>query len=180
VKVLSPLVDRAPFDEEIHLLLIEAQQDSAQPDAALGTASKAIARFPSSAPVHCWMGLELKDAGQFAASRIHLEKALQFDKDYALTYAVLGDLAMKEEKYEEASRRFRTAAAMRPEDAEGHIGWSRALEKLGRAAEAIQVLERAGEAGPRIHLELSQLYARRGDAERARREAELYRRKIKE
>ncbi len=175
VKALDPLVDSLPFDEETHLLLIEAQQDSAMPEAALATARKGVTRFPASAPLHCWMGLELKDSGQFVPARTHLENAVRIDPGYAVTYAVFGDLAMKEEKYEEAGRHFRTAVEKRPEDAEAHIGLSRALEKMGRASEAIQALETAAGAGPRIHLELSQLYARSGDKERARKEAELYR-----
>jgi len=179
VKLLAALVDVPPLDEEIHLLLIEAYQETGQGDRALQLAEKTMQRFPRSAAAHHWMGLELKDAARFVEAKQFLDSAIRLDPDYQPAYVAEGDLALKQEQCEEAEKYFRTALAQKQDDAAAHIGMSRALAGQNQASAAIQVLQRAAEltADPRIHLELSQLYLRTGDNKRATHEADLYRRK---
>jgi tetratricopeptide (TPR) repeat protein len=179
VKLLAPMVDEKPFDEEIHLLLIEAYEASGNADHALQLAAKTMQRFPESAGANYWMGLQLRDAGRFSEAKPFLEKALRLDPDYQLAYAASGDVALKQQQYDEAARYFRAALSKKSDDPEAHIGLSRALAALNQLPDAIEALERAVQltTDPRIHLELSQLYLRKGDRVRAAREAELFRRK---
>jgi tetratricopeptide (TPR) repeat protein len=179
IKLLAPMVDEKPFDEEIHLLLIEAYEATGDADHALKLATKTMERFPESAAANYWMGLQLRDAGRFAEAKPFLEKALRLYPDYQLAYVASGDLALKQEQYEEAARYFRMALSKKADDAEAHIGLSRALVALNQLSSAIETLERAVELtpDPRIHLELSRLYLRTGDRARAAKEAELFRQK---
>jgi tetratricopeptide (TPR) repeat protein len=177
VKLLAPMVDDTPFDEEIHLLLIEAYQAAGDAEPARELATKTLGRFPRSAGANYWMGLELRDAGRFPEAREFLGKALKLDPDFELVYVALGDVELKEQKYDDAARYFRAVLAKQAESAEALIGLSRALVGLDQLSSAIETLEHATlrTAEPRIHLELSRLYSRRGDRDRAAREAELFR-----
>jgi len=176
IALLRPLVDAAPFDEELHLLLIQAFQSSGDSGSAFDLAQKAARRFPASSQVACWLGFQLQFSGRYQESKKYLREAIALDPSYPVSYYLLADVLLKEENYKEAIGYFRQAIASMPDDAEALMGLSRAWLGLNQTAEALQELQKAAQAAPqdaRVHLQLSRLYYRLGDETRAQQEADL-------
>ena len=176
IALLRPLVDVAPFDEELHLLLIQAFQSSGDSTRAFELAQKAARRFPASSQVACWLGFQLQFSGRYEESNKHLRKAIELEPSYPVSYYLLAEVLLQEEKHKEAIGYFRQAIERMPDDAEALMGLSRALLGLNQTAEALQELQKAAQAAPqdaRVHLQLSRLYFRLGDETRAQQEADL-------
>jgi tetratricopeptide (TPR) repeat protein len=176
IALLRPRVDVAPFDEELHLLLIQAFQSSGDSTSAFELAQKAARRFPASSQVACWLGFQLQFSGRYEDSKKYLRKAIALDPSYPVSYYLLAEVLLQEEKYKEAIGCFRQAIERMPEDAEALMGLSRALLGVNHTAEALQELQKAAQAAPqdaRVHLQLSRLYYRLGDETRAQQEADL-------
>lgn len=171
------LLKKAPaLDEEMHLLLMEAYHASGDTAASSALAQKAVARFPRSPQVNCWMGFQLMAAGRYEDARLYLETAQRVDPDYPGTYYLLGDLLLKKQEYAAAIPHFRTAVEKNPEGVESRLGLAQALIGLGETAKALEVLQDAARAIPddsRLHFQLSRLYYRLGDERSADREAEV-------
>lgn len=173
---IALLVKVPALDEEMHLLLIEAYQTSGDTAASLALALKAVARFPASPQVNCWMGFEMQFSGRYEEAKKYLEKALRLDPGYPATYYLLADILLKEERYPEAVERFRAAIRMDSDDMDARLGLAQALLGMEDYPQARQTLEEAVGAAPensKAHLLLSRLYYRTGDEERADREAQL-------
>jgi tetratricopeptide (TPR) repeat protein len=174
--LLEPVVDARPYDEEVHLLLIDAHQTSGDAAGAFALALKAAQRFPSSAQVASWLGFQLEFTGRYDEAKDYLRKAIQLDPSYPVSYQLLADVFLKEENYAEAIAWFRKAAEKMPEDVETLLGLAKALVESGEAAQSLEVLLNAARVDPkdaRVHLQLSRLHFRMGDESRARQEAEL-------
>ena len=112
-----------------------------------------------------------------------VEQALRLDPSSLQARAGLADVLSREGKYKAAIEMFGVVLERDAGDVESCIGLSRALAGMGRAEEALVELQRAKEIAPenpRIRLELSQLYSKLGNPEKAREEAEAFRRLSKE
>jgi tetratricopeptide (TPR) repeat protein len=176
IALLKPVIETRPYDEELHLLLIDARQSSGDAAGAYATALTAAERFPSSAQVACWLGFQLDFAGRYAAAKEYLRKAIQLDPAYPASYQLLAGVFLKEEDYSEAVAWYRKASRRMPEDIETLLGLSKALLGSGQTAESLTTLLNAGRIAPsdaRVHLQLSRLYFRMGNEALAEQEAEL-------
>jgi tetratricopeptide (TPR) repeat protein len=176
IALLEPVVDTKPYDEEVHLLLIDARQTSGDAPGAFSLALKAAQRFPSSAQVASWLGFQLDFAGRYDEAKDYLRKAIELDASYPVSYQLLADVFLKEESYPEAVAWYRRAAERMPEDVETLLGLGKALLESGETAQSLAVLLNASRIDPkdaRVHLQLSRLYFRAGDELLAQREADL-------
>jgi tetratricopeptide (TPR) repeat protein len=176
IALLEPVLDTRPYDEEVHLLLIDARQTSGDAPGAYSLALKAAQRFPSSAQVASWLGFQLDFAGRYDEAKEYLRKAIQLDPSYPVSYQLLADVFLKEENYAEAVAWYRKAAERMPQDVETLLGLSKALLETGETAESLAVLLSASRIDPgdaRVHLQLSRLHFRMGDEALAQKEAEL-------
>jgi protein O-GlcNAc transferase len=163
-------------DEDMCLLLIESYQSSGDSARSFDFAQKALARFPKSPQLHCWLGFQLQFSGRFEDARKHLEQAARLDPAYPATYYLLADVLFKEEKLEASVPYFEKAVALSPDDVDARLGLGQALLALGELGKALAALNDAARVAPedaRVHLQLSRLYFRSGDEARAEREAEL-------
>jgi len=166
----------AALDEEMHLLLMEAYHTAGDTASSFALAQKAVARFPRSPQVNCWMGFQLLAAGRYEDAKIYLETAQRVAPDYPATYYLLGDMLLKKLEYAAAIPHFRTAVEKNPEDVDPRLGLAQALLGLGEPAKAMEVLQDAARVIPgdsRVHFQLSRLYYRLGDERSADREAEV-------
>jgi tetratricopeptide (TPR) repeat protein len=166
---------RAP-DEEIYLLLIESWQADGDAAKSFATAEAAVARFPASAQVNCWMGFQLQFSGRYDEARGYLEKAIQLDAGYPAGYYLLGQVLLKQQKARESIPWFEKAIALEPEDIEARMAYAQAVASAGDLAKALHILQTAEKSAPRdprVHLLLSRLWFRLGDEANAREEASL-------
>lgn len=173
IALLAPLP--AP-DEEAALLLIESYQGAGDGASSFALAQRSAARFPSSAPVKCWLGFQLQFAGRYDEARKYLEEVLRLAPDFAPAYSILADTLAKQQRPADAIPYFEKAIRLNPEDMDARIGLSHAQMELGDPAKAAETLRDAVRAAPRdarAHLQLSRLCFRIGDEECARREADL-------
>ena len=77
----------------------------------------------------------LKD-GMAAQATVALEKAKKLEPDKASIREALGIAYFRMRRYADAEREFRVMLDLSPADDYAHYGLARALEKLGRSAEA--------------------------------------------
>ena len=164
-------------DEESHLLLLQAfhdRGDAGDRESALGIAQKASQLYPGSPRVHAFLGYELKEAGRLADAKPHLQKAIAADGKDPLPQIALADVLIREGNPAEAER----LLAAWPGEIEARLAFARALAAQDKNREAIAALLRLPESR-QLHFELSRLYSKIGDAENARRHADLFRRKVR-
>jgi Flp pilus assembly protein TadD len=74
--------------------------------------------------------------GRAAQATVALEKAKRREPDKASIREALGIAYLRIQRYEEAEEEFRAMLELSPADHYAHYGLGRALEKLGRDAEA--------------------------------------------
>jgi tetratricopeptide (TPR) repeat protein len=77
-----------------------------------------------------------RDAEQEAKIKALLKRSAELDGSMAETHYQLGNLAMKENKYDEALNELQIAAKLDPELSKAHLALARVYRRAGRAAEA--------------------------------------------
>jgi Flp pilus assembly protein TadD len=163
-------------DEEMCLLLIESYQSSGDSERSFAITQKALARFPKSPQIHCWLAFQLEFSGRFEEARKHLEEAARLDPAYPATDYLMAEVLLKQEKFEASVPYFEKAIAVAPDDADARLGLAQSWLALNNLSKALTVVEDAARVAPedaRVHLQLSRLYFRSGDQPRAEREADL-------
>ena len=176
VELLVPLVDSRTSDEELLLLLIESYQKSGDTGSSFQLTLKSVQRFPGSARSHCWLGAHLQFVGRYAEAKRMLQKAIHLDPTLQVSYYLLADVFLKEQKYTEAIEYFGRAIEKDPGDLDARLGFSRALQGVNEISKALDELETAAELAPgdwRVHLRMSRLHFRMGDEVLAKKEADL-------
>jgi tetratricopeptide (TPR) repeat protein len=176
IALLAPVVDRAPYDEETHLLLVGARQSAGDSEGVFALATQAAKRFPQSPQVAAWLGFQLQFSGRYEEAERQLRRAIELDPSLGVSYQLLGDIFFKREEFAEAVVWYRKAAEGMPEDVETLMGLGRALAASGEVAAGLNTLLSAARIAPenaQVHLHLSRLYIRIGDEEKARQEADL-------
>jgi Flp pilus assembly protein TadD len=81
-------------------------------------------------------GREHLRKGMAAQASVSLEKAKRREPDKASIREALGIAYFRMQRYQEAESEFRAMVDISPADDYAHYGLARALEKLGRSAEA--------------------------------------------
>lgn len=176
IALLDPMVDRPPYDEEAHLLLIGARQASGDSEGVFALAKRAARRFPGSPQVAAWLGFQLQFSGRYEEAEKELRRAIDLGPAFGVPYQLLGEVYLKREEYSAAVEWFRKAVNIMPEDVETLMGLGRALAALDNTGAALQALASAARIAPenpQVHLHLSRLYFRIGDEAKAREEADL-------
>jgi tetratricopeptide (TPR) repeat protein len=176
IELLGPVVDRPPYDEEAHLLLIGAQQASGDSEGVFALATRAQRRFPRSPQVAAWVGFQLQFSGRYEEAEKELRRAIELEPSFGVPYQLLGEIYLKREEYVAAVEWFRKAVDIMPEDVETLMGLGRALAALDKTDAALEALRSAARIAPenaQAHLHLSRLYFRLGDEAKAHEEADL-------
>jgi cytochrome c-type biogenesis protein CcmH/NrfG len=91
---------------------------------------------------------------------------------------VLGELAGKEQKWEEAIDQFSTAAKLDAHFAEAFLGWGYTLVTVKRYQEAVaplRVAERLNPENPAVHYSLATALVRTGQQQEAEKEFAIHR-----
>ena len=143
IALLAPVVDRPPYDEEAHLLLIGARQASGDSEGVFALATRAQRRFPRSPQVAAWLGFQLQFSGRYEEAEKELRKAIDLEPSFGVPYQLLGEVYLKREEYVAAVEWFRKAVNIMPEDVETLMGLGRALAALDNTDAALEALGNA-------------------------------------
>jgi tetratricopeptide (TPR) repeat protein len=138
---------------------------------------------PSARGVHFLLGrllLSRPDAGPDAPERAKQEflKELQIDPSNAGAEYILGELARRDEKWDEAISRFSQASKLNPNFAEAYLGLGFSLVSVKKYEDAIPPLrmaERLMPGNPEVHHTLATALQRSGHKEEAEKEFAIHR-----
>ncbi len=174
----------APQSIAAHKLNAEALEMQGKWDPAELEYEGIIEKEPNARGIHFLLGrmlLSRPDAGPDAAERAKQEflKELEIDPTNAAAEYILGELARRDEKWDEAISRFSQATKLDPNFAEAYLGWGSCLVAEKRYEEAIAPLrmaERFMPGNPMVHFNLATALSRSGQKEEAEKEFAIHRR----
>jgi tetratricopeptide (TPR) repeat protein len=173
----------APQSLAAHKLNAEALEMQGKWEPAQLEYEGIIQKEPNARGIHFLLGrllLSRPDAPQDAPERAKQEflKELQIDPSNGGAHYILGELARREEKWDEAISRFSQAAKLDPNFAEAYLGWGLSLVTVKKYQEAIPPLraaERLIPGNPEVHHTLATALARSGHKEEAEKEFAIHR-----
>lgn len=173
----------APQSIAAHKLNAEALEMQGKWDEAQHEYDTMLAKAPETRGLHFLLGralLSRPDADAKTAERAKQEfqKELQIDPKNAAAHYVLGELASKDENWEEAISQFSTAAKLDTNFVEAYVGWGFSLVTVKRYQEAIaplRVAERLTPGNPAVHYSLATALVRTGQKEEAEKEFAIHR-----
>jgi tetratricopeptide (TPR) repeat protein len=160
----------APQSLAAHKLNAEALEMQGKWEPAQLEYEGMIKKEPNARGIHFLLGrllLSRPDAGPDAMERAKQEflKEIQIDPSNAGAQYILGELARRDEKWDEAISRFSQAAKLDPNFAEAYLGWGLSLITVKRYEEAIPSLraaERLTPGNPAVHHALATALERSG------------------
>jgi tetratricopeptide (TPR) repeat protein len=173
----------APQSLAAHKLNAEALEEQGKWEPAQLEYEEMIRKEPGARGIHFLLGrllLSRPDAGPDAGQRAKEEflKELQIDPDNSGAEYILGELARREENWDEAISRFSKAARLDSNFAEAYLGWGACLITIKKYQEAIpplRIAERLTPANPDVHHALGTALERSGHKEEADKEFAIHR-----
>lgn len=182
-RTAQDLARYAPQSIAAHKLNAEALEEQGRWQPAELEYEDIIKKHPEARGIHFLLGrllLSRPDAGPDAKDRAKQEflKELQIDPGNADADYILGELARRDESWDEAISRFSQAAKLAPNFAEAYLGWGVSLIGGKRYAEAIGPLrtaERLTPGNPDVHNALATALVRTGHKEEAEKEFAILR-----
>jgi tetratricopeptide (TPR) repeat protein len=173
----------APQSIPAHKLNAEALEMQGKWEPAQLEYEGMIEKEPNAPGIHFLLGrllLSRPDASPDAAERAKQEfqKEVQIDPNNAGAQYVLGELARRDENWDEAISRFSMAAKLDPNFGEAYLGWGECLVTVKRYEDAIPPLraaERLTPGNPAVHHALAMALQRSGHTEEAEKEFAIHR-----
>ena len=173
----------APESLAAHKLNAEALEMQGKWEPARLEYEGMIEKNPDAPGIHFLLGrllLSRPDVGADAVESAKQEflKEVQIDPNNAGAQYVLGELARRDENWDEAISRFSRAANLDSNFAEAYLGWGSCLVAVKRYEDAIpplRVAERLTPGNPAIHHALATALERSGHTEEADKEFAILR-----
>jgi tetratricopeptide (TPR) repeat protein len=173
----------APQSLAAHKLNAEALEDQGKWEPAQLEYEEMIRKEPNARGIHFLLGrllLSRPDAGPDATQRAKQEflKELQIDPSNSGAEYILGELARREENWDEGITRFSKAAKLDPNFAEAYLGWGVCLisdKKYQEAIPPLRIAERLTPGNPDVHHALATALVRSGHKEEADKEFAIHR-----
>src|SRR5215469_9110313 len=182
-RVAQDLARTDPQSIPAHKLNAEALEMQGKWDDALREYETMIQKEPNSPGLHFLLGRSLLsrpdgDAKTTERAKQEFQKELEIDPKNAAAHYVLGELATREENWDEAIVQFSAAAKLDSSFAEAYLGWGSALVSVKRYQEAIPPLRIAEHLTPRnpsVHYSLGTALIRTGQKEEGEKEFAIHR-----
>jgi len=182
-RVAQDLGRTAPQSVPAHKLNAEALEMQGKWDEAQREYEDMITKEPNSPGLHFLLGRSLlsrpdADPKTFERAKQEFQKELEIDPKNAGAHYVLGELASKEQNWDEAIQQFSQAAKIDSNFAEAYLGWGFTLVTVKRYQEAIdplRVAERLTPGNPAVHYSLATALIRTGQKEEAEKEFAIHR-----
>jgi tetratricopeptide (TPR) repeat protein len=182
-RTAQDLARNAPQSIAAHKLNAEALEMQGKWEPAQLEYEGIIAKDPNASGIHFLLGrllLSQPGASPETAERAKQEflKEIQIDPNNAGAQYILGELARRDEQWDEAVSRFSQAATLDSNFAEAYLGWGSCLVTLKRYEAAIAPLraaERLQQGNPAAHYNLAVALSRTGKKEEADKEYAIHR-----
>ena len=174
------LLDRAPASAEAQALIAEAYQARGEYENATAKYRKTLEQYPNQPGIHYQLGriILAKPLTPTLAeeARKEFEEELKINPGSPAAEFMLGDLAWREQKSEEAIDHFSRATKLDVTLAQPYLGLGIALNGAGRFADAIESLKKYVQldpADPAGYYQLAIADARTGNRQEAERQRAL-------
>jgi tetratricopeptide (TPR) repeat protein len=173
----------APQSIAAHKLNAEALEMQGKWEPAQLEYEGILQKEPMARGLHFLLGrllLSRPDAGPDASARAKQEflKELQIDPNNSGAEYILGELARRDQDWDEATSRFSQAAKLDPNFAEAYLGWGVSLvggQKYQEAISPLRIAERLTPGNPDVHHALATALVRSGHKEEADKEFAIHR-----
>lgn len=174
------LMNRNPDSAEAQEIVAEAYQARGEYENAMAKYRKILEQYPNQPGVHYQLARIILAKPPTQASteeaRKELEEEVRINPSSPAAEFMLGDLAWREQKSEEAIEHFSRATKLNVTLAQPYLGLGIALNGAGRFAEAIESLKKYLQLNPEDpagYYQLAIAYARTGNRQEAERQREL-------
>lgn len=174
------LMNRNPDSAEAQEIVAEAYQARGEYENAMAKYRKILEQYPNQPGVHYQLARTILAKPLTQASteeaRKELEEEVRINPSSPAAEFMLGDLAWREQKSEEAIEHFSRATKLDVTLAQPYLGLGIALNGAGRFAEAIESLKKYLQLNPEDpagYYQLAIAYARTGNRQEAERQREL-------
>jgi Tfp pilus assembly protein PilF len=158
------------------MLRAQAAEQAGRTDAAEQEYQRAVSSAGATAEMYVRYGQFQCKHGQLDAGLTSYEKALQMDRSTPGVMGLIGEVHVLQNRPGRAVEYLRKALQANPRETQTRLYLADALTRIGRAAEAVQILEAAPEdPDGRIHYVLGRSYMKQGDSERARKAMDVFR-----
>jgi len=182
VRVSQELLMKAPSSAQVRELNAEALETQGRWDDAIKEYEAVLEKDPEERGIHFRIGRVLLSKqpmtdDQMQQARKEFEAELKIDPQHAGAAFVLGEMARREDKFDEAIAYFSKASQYDAGNAEAFLGLGRSLIPAERYKEAIPPLETAVKLqpdNPQTHYQLALAYGREGRREESAREAAMH------
>ncbi len=173
----------APQSVAAHKLNAEALEMQGKWDPAKLEYEGILQKEPNARGIHFLLGrllLSRPDAGPDATQQARQQflKELEIDPKNSTAEYILGELARREQNWDEAVSRFSAAAKLNPNFAEAYLGLGASLidqKKYPEAISPLRTAERLTPGNPDIHHALATALVRSGHKEEAEKEFAIHR-----
>jgi len=176
---LSEAVRLKPDEPRVRYLLIEAYQKNQQYDKALAVAREALRLFPSEARAPFEVGQQMANLGRYQEARPYYEDAIRIEPSFTEAYDSLGELQLRNGEYQAALQSFQKAKALDSRNLTALRGIGQSLIRLKRYQEALPEIAKSIAIHPddaQLYFELSQVYTRLENREKAADAASTFQR----
>jgi tetratricopeptide (TPR) repeat protein len=182
MRASQELLSKAPSSYQVHQLNAEALEMQGRWDDAAKEYQAILQTNPEVPGIHFRLGRLLlsrqpQTPDQVEKARGEFEAELKINPNNAGAEFVLGELARRDEKFDDAIGHFSRAVQYDAGNAEAHLGLGRSYMGAKRFKEAIPPLETAARlepANPETHFQLAIAYARDGRKDDSAREASMH------
>lgn len=182
-RAAQDLARTAPQSIAAHKLNAEALEMQGKWDPAQLEYEEILKNEPNARGIHFLLGRSLlsrPDAGPDVSARAKQEflKELHLDPNNSAAEYILGELARRDQNWDEATSRFSRAAKLNPNFAEAYLGWGVSLvggQKYQEAIAPLRTAERLTPGNPDVHHALATALVRSGHKEEADKEFAIHR-----
>ena len=181
-RAAQELVDTAPTSPQVQKLNAESLESAEKWDDAIATYRRILDQDPQQHDVHYHIAQIMLNRPAYPTAaddaRAELAAELKINPRNAAAEFMLGELARRDAKWDDAIAHFSQASKLDVGFSEAYLALGMSLSSAGRYPEAVRPLERYVKMeadDPAGHYQLSQAYARTGNKDGAARESELQR-----
>jgi tetratricopeptide (TPR) repeat protein len=169
-QAFAELSARYPESPFVHQLMGMAYDTMHQPAEAVREFEAALAANPRLPEAAFGAGFVYFKEGKLDEAARWLAKEIEIDACHAPSLRYLGEIALKQARYEEAAGRFEQSATCDPRESKTYLGWGAAVERLEQFERALELYRKAAEMDPEssdAHYRLGRALQRSGRAQEA-------------
>lgn len=181
-RAAQELADTAPTSPQVQKLNAEALESGEKWDDAIAAYRRILDQDPQQHDIHYRIAQIMLNRPTYSAAtddaRTELAAELKINPQNAAAEFMLGELARRDARWDDAITHFAQASKLDVGFSEAYLALGMSLNSAGRYPEAVRPLERYVKMeadDPAGHYQLAQAYARVGNKDGAARESQLQR-----